>query len=307
MVLSIVVLAVAGLGAGCATEAAEAPDPGAQGELRLPLVQQTGSGLYRLSASFRVTEPSGAVHVLDASADALDVSLQVSPGINVVELLDGWALSRSLDGGATFAPVSAVLASAPSVNLVVTANERATWSFDFIVRDPFADLHITFGVLEQSRQLAAVLEVDEGFGPFAPYAGAELSFAIFFSGEPQAQIEGDGTHTRETFSFTTALEFFDDPHDQLAALSHDIAGGFLDVALRAHPDGTQDFAGSLQGSTGRFPSLTLEPSDIPFGSVDDGGFPVDQSFFTSGAHVTIQSNDGPLLTGRLRTLIYRPL
>src|SRR3954469_17016693 len=165
VVFSALALGAAALGAGCTEPAASRE--AARSAIAIPLTQQLGSKIYHLTANFEITGPDGTVQRVDGTGNDPSVTVQVTPGINAIQLLDGWTLSRSTDGGATFEPVSAVLGTMNPVNLVVDPSRVSTWEFDFIVRDATTQLNITFGVVEQPRQISMQLFIEGGFGEFA--------------------------------------------------------------------------------------------------------------------------------------------
>jgi hypothetical protein len=271
--------------------------------ISLPLIQPGPSGtVYRLSASFDITAPDGSVRHLDATGDDPSVVVTVTPGINTIRLLDGWTLSRSSDG-VTFTPAPAVLASLNPVNLRIAPNRNITFAFDFIVRNATTELHLTFGVTEQPRQLFGGVFFDDGSGDFAGYAGQRADMALYFDAPgQQLTVEGDGTHAREYFSGITALEFFNDARGQLAPFAAGFAGGQLDFTTRIHPDQSADFSGSDQAFDPPFALITFDRSDLVLFSTDADGFPADQAFFAIGVPITFTVNGATVLHGRLSSL-----
>ncbi|HEU4727936.1 MAG TPA: hypothetical protein VFT22_08615 [Kofleriaceae bacterium] len=302
MFLSSIALAAVAAGAGClGTSDAPAEDQPLTSGIQIPLVQQINGAQYRLDAQFQITNPDGTTQIVDGTGNDSSVTVQVSPGIVGIRILDGWTLSRSTDGGMTFTKVEAVLGTMTQVNLVVLPNQVATWQFDFILRETGVELHITFGVVERPHQLTGLLFVSEGFGRFAPYRFTELTFAIYFDAFSFTTIEADGTHTREYFSSTTSLEFFGDTLGQLTPLAADFSGGFLDYKVRLHPDGTQDSSGNLQAFGGSSPEILFDVGQTS-GSVDQDGFPADAPFFMFNAPFQISSNFTVDLTGSVDDL-----
>lgn len=294
VLFSAIVLVTAALGGGCTTSPG---DPAmADSGVTIPLVQRVNNVLYRILANFEITEPDGTVLPVDGTADVPSVTVRVPPGINVVRLLDGWTVSRSTDGGMTFSPVSAVLASVNPVNLVVEPNRVETLQFNLIVRDPDGRVELTFGVFEMTRQLTARVAVTGGSSDFTPYIGTDIQFTIYFGGSPRSSIEADGTHDLRYSVNLTSLELASDSIGRLSSLAKNFAGGVLDVTVRAHPDGTQDFSGNYQGFTGPFPRATFGTGPA-FPELDASGAPTDTGFFAFGMPFDLSSNDGPLLNG----------
>jgi hypothetical protein len=302
MLLSSVVLASVAMGAGCISTGSDpADDQPLTSGIQIPLVQQVNGSLYKLAASFQITSPDGTVQTIDASGDEPDVTVQVSPGLVGIRILDGWTLSRSTDGGTTFTKVDAVLGTTTQVNLLVLPDQLVTWQFDFILRDPNVELHIRFGVIEQSHRLTGELFVSSGFGPFAPYRFSAITVAIYFNSFSQTVVEADGTHARQYFSGSSALEFFGDTHGQLAPLASAFTGGFLNFTTRVHPDGTQDASGTYQGFGSTFPLITFDVGQM-FGQVDDNGFPADAAFTMFGNQFALTSSGSVAMTGSVDLL-----
>ncbi len=295
VLFSAIALATAVLGGGC-TASPGAGQPAESG-VTIPLTQQLNNNQYRLTANFQITEPDGTVLRVDGTGDVPSVTVQVAPGINQIEVLDGWTLSRSTDGGMTFTPVSAVLATENPINLIVAPNRVTSWEFDFIVRDPNGQVQISFGVVDPPRQLSATLFVTGGFGDFAKYTNTELGLTIYFSGPfPQTSIETDGTHDLQINSGVSSLEFFNDVPGLVTPLGKSFEGGFFTFTTRIHPDGTQDFSASDQGFESTFPEVTFSTGQA-FLPSDANGFPADTSFFAFGSPFEISSNGRVILTG----------
>jgi hypothetical protein len=112
---------------GCASDpSAERDQAGEAGTIDLALSGTSASGtLYRLrDAQIDVT---GAASASVASEDHLgdaEVSLELPAGGYIADLLDGWRLERSLDGGVTFTDVPAILVSTDPLPFVVVDQER---------------------------------------------------------------------------------------------------------------------------------------------------------------------------------------
>jgi hypothetical protein len=287
------VLATVAIGGGC-TDRAGTGSPAESG-VTIPLTQQANGKVYRLSAMFEITSPDGVVHRVDGTVHDPSVTVEVAPGNNKVELLDGWTLSRSTDGGMTFAPVSASLATPNPFDLFVPPNQVESFAFTFLVRDPNAQLQITFGVVDPPRQLSASLFVTGGFGDFAAYTFTDLGIAIYFLAFTQTSVEADGTHDLQINALLDSLEFFNDQPGLVTPLGNDFAGASLGLTTRIHPDGSQDFSGSDQA---------FGPPEITFGTgqarltADSDGFPEDISFTAFGMPFELSLNGAVILTGR---------
>lgn len=299
MLLSAFVIAAAALGGGCTEPAHQAS---VTTGVTIPLAQQNAGKLYRLIANFEVTGPDGSVQRVDGSADVPAVTVPVTPGLNVIQLLDGWALSQSTDGGMTFSPVSALLASTNPINLIIDPSQNTTVAFEFVVRDASTELSITFGVFDPPRQLSALLFINGGFGDFAPYTNSEISLATYFAAFPSTATESDGTRDLQYFSTVSAVEFFGDKHGLVAALGDDFTGGFLNFTTRIHPDGTSDFSGTDDGFSGsKFPHIQFGTSQA-FLSTDGNGFPADTSFSSFGGPFVISVAGSVALTGFIESI-----
>ena len=299
VLFSALVLTAAAIGGGC-TDPADTGSPAESG-VTIPLTQQSNGKVYRLSATFEVTSPDGVVHRVDGTGNDPSVTVQVPPGINQIKVLDGWILSRSTDGGMTFAPVSATLATENPVSLIVRPSQVTTWVFEFIVRDPNAQVQITFGVVDPPRQLSALLFVTGGFGDFSAYTNAQLTIAVYFQAFTQTSVETDGTHDLQITSGASSLEFFGDKLGKVTPLGKEFAGGFLTITTRIHPDGTQDFSLSDQGFGTTFVEITSGIGRA-FLSADANGFPQDLSFFASTTPFELSSNGLVILTGRMSSI-----
>jgi hypothetical protein len=299
VLFSTLALAAAALGGGC-TEPAASHGP-AESAITIPLTQQFAGKPYHLAANFQITGPDGTVQRVDATGNDPSVTVQVTPGVNEILLLDGWTLTVSTDNGMTFTPVSAVLASMNPVNLIIDPSRTATWEFDFIVRSATTQLNITFGVSDQPRQISMLLFINGGFGDFAKYTGSEISLATYFVAFPSPSTEGDGTKDLQYFANISALEFFGDKQGLVAPLGDQFAGGFLNFTIRNHPDGTQDFSGRDDGFSGKFPHIQFGTGQA-FLSTDASGFPADTSFFAFGSPFEISLSGNVILTGQAETI-----
>lgn len=276
-------LAAASL-AGCVDSSSELPAD--QGTLELPLVATTGDGtVYRLSsATFEITGPAGTT-LLDANAAVPAVTASLPPGLTSVLLRPSWVLTRSTDGGSTFAPVDALLGTANPFSLRVLADTAQTISFNFLVRSASSQISVRFGVDDSPRQLAGGFRVTNTVPPtgvLAPYANARLDFSTFFALEgAQHLVEPDGAKTSLYWSRTTATEFYNDAIGVLAgAVAPAFAGGYVEVRVTAKTDGTMEVSGGLEGYADPFPVLTFGPATMlnPL-PLDAGGFPTDAFFY----------------------------
>jgi len=310
--LSFLALALA-LATGCATSSSP-PDHGAPdlatGTLQLPLQQIGADGaLYHLTASFQIDGPGGT-QVLDATGTDPTVTITLPPGLIQVQLLPGWTLSRSTDGGATFTPVNALLGSPNPSAARILANQQLFLGFEFLVRNTTGDLTIGFGVDTTPRELAGGVAVDndptKATGDYIPYAHARLDFATFYTlGGTQSSTLADGSKARTFFSDAIAMEFYNDTLGVLSGqVGPAIAGGFLTYTLTALPDGTQSLSGEIDGFTVPFSVLTFGPltltTNLP---LDADGFPTDVFLFESFLpfNLTTSFDDGDAtMTGQLR-------
>jgi hypothetical protein len=251
----------------------------------IPL-QQTGAdgALYHLSAQFQVDGPAGT-QTIDATGFESSVTLTLPPGINTVTLLDGWTLEKSGDGGATYAPVSALLGTLNPFAVRVLANFSDTLTFQFIVRQATGELTISFGVTLHPRELAGGMIIGMGTGDFAPYTGARPDYAIYHDATTQRVTLPDGTKQLVFSSGALAAEFFNDPAGQLTGtLGPSFTGGFVQYHFDAKPDGTQAIAGELDSSLPPFPVLTFGPYTLVVNRLplDADGFPTDVFFNEPG-------------------------
>jgi hypothetical protein len=302
ILFSAVALSAAAI-SGCVQQAAQPagqPSP-TETAITLPLLQQVNGNVYRLRANFTVTGPDNVVQQVDGTGDDPSVTVSVTPGLNKVQVVDGWTLTRSTDGGTTFAPVSAALATMNPVSLIINANQDVTWVFQFIVRDVNTTLHITFGVVETPRVLSASLFINGGFNQFSVYQFQEISVTLFYSAFPLTTTDADGTKELQFFSSTSTLDITGDTHGLLAPLASQFAGGFVNFSLKAHPDGTQEFTGRDDGSGASFPHIQFGGSQA-FLALDQDGFPVDTSFFAFGGAFEISVSGNVAVTGTVDSI-----
>jgi hypothetical protein len=149
---------IAPLAAGCVTESAPEQDP-ATAQLTMPLIQSGSRGeLYHLAnATFDITgATNGFATTVDGGGSDVEIDLTVPPGVYLIRLHDGWTLEKSIDGGGTFEPVSALLGSANPQNLRVLANQPLTVEFDFLIRSATGTMKLMRGAVGAS-------------GPFPPF------------------------------------------------------------------------------------------------------------------------------------------
>ncbi len=281
------VIALAALAAGCAASPAPAPDA-ETGTLQLPLQQPGSDGaLYHLDGSFEVISPAGT-QTLDGTGAGASLTITLPPGIVTVQLLDGWTLTKSVDGGLTFTPVSALLGS-PNPNAArILANQPAEIGFQFLIRATTGDLTIGFGVSPAPRELAGGVVVDNDVanatGDYIPYARARLDFAVFYDlAQVDSVVLADGTKDRTFTAGAVAMEYYNDVLGLLSGtVGPAMAGGFLAYHLAALPDGTQTITGELDGGGSPFTVLTFGPHVLPVNvPLDADGFPTDAFVFDS--------------------------
>jgi hypothetical protein len=290
---------LAPLAAGCATAAGDAT-----GTLEIPL-QQAGSdgALYHLTASFQIDGPGGT-QVLDGTGATPSLVVSLPAGIASVKMLDGWTLEKSADGGATFQPVSALLGTANPFPVRILANQPLSISYDFLIRDQTGALTISFSVSRAPRELAGGFFVETGTADFAPYAGKNFDFAIFYDLDDVQSFTQDAAKVRMFESTRFAMEFFNDPIGLLAGtVAPAVAGGFVEYQVAVQPDGTQVVGGALSSGNAPFTELQLGPhtmfNNLP---LDADGFVVDQFFADSLVPITWTTSfdAGPAtLTGHL--------
>lgn len=262
--------------AGCAASHDETTDTvGETGTLAIPLIQTGNDGaLYRLSAAFTITGPSGTQFV-DGSTNATSISLDVPPGLTTVELLDGWQLVRSTDGGTTFAPVSALLGSLNQQAVRILANHTAPLVFQFLVRNPDGELSIRFGVSDQPRELAGGWVVTSATDSLTAYApNTRGDFAVYYgTAGTEKRVLPDGSKDFIINSDATATEFFNDaPGILTSTVAPALAGGYLEWHLIARPDGSQELSGTLYGQRDPYAELSFgpHPFDFPLPLTPDG-------------------------------------
>lgn len=287
--VATIALAVSPLAAGCAFE--EAPD---EASLEIPLVQPGPDGaLYRLRGSFEVERPDASRFTVDANVDAPTLTLTLNPGIHWVRLEDGWTLQRSTDGGMSYAAVSATLGSGNPAGVRVVPNRAVSVGFQFFVRETTGTLSIRFGVSPAPRQLSGGIAFTEGTGAFAAYVDRRVDIQIYFDDALQTvTTEADGSRARVYETGLNALEIYNDPVGELATLASGFAGGYLQHTIRIKPDGTHQFEGRYDGSSGL--ALTFSPSTSGLVTVDESGFPADAFFYGSGSTVELVGGDGTL-------------
>jgi hypothetical protein len=274
-------LAVAPLGVGCMSSDHSDHDVGT---LDIPLQQAGGGGsIYHLAASFDITGPAGT-QTVDGNTFDPSVSVTLPPGITRIKLDDGWTLTKSTDGGVSFQPVSALLATQNPQTIRVLADFAQTVEFDFIVRDASGTVNVTFGVTEHPRKLEGGIVVESATNTYAPYASlpGSMDFAIYFKAAPvDHQTLPDGTKQNVISSTQVVVEYFNDKPGVLTSQASEFTGGFLGYHVAAKPDGTQEASGELDSVFGdialKFGPRTLE-APAPLGA---DGFPTDQFFYES--------------------------
>ena len=305
------------LAAGCATDPQDGQD-GATGQLVLPLIQSGPDGaLYRLNnALFDIT--STTTHLtttVDGSGGITEVAVPLAPGLYSVLLRDGWELSKSADGGTTFAPVGALLGSFNPNVLRILANQPAIMEFDFLIRNVDGTLEIKLGVTPAPRQLVGGLVINtatDGLAGYADPANHLLDFAIYFKLSSLASASfGDGSKAHIYTAIpdqelgsniatgsAVATEFY---NDKLGILSGSVGAAltaaFLQYTVAAQTDGTITLSGTLQGGA----QLDFGPHGIDaiLPSIGGDGFPDDVFFYDSSSPFTLVAQEGTL-TGLLR-------
>jgi hypothetical protein len=295
----------------------DASDP-TTGQLVFSLRQSGPHGeLFQLvGAEFEITDATGGLTFVDSFNDVPSVSASVPPGIATIDLLDGWSLLKSTDGGVTFQPVPALLGTLNPQTQRVLANTPIIVSYDFIVRDPNGTVQITLGVNAQPRELVGGVVVQSGTGDLAAYATSNrtLDFAFYFGLATLESVTlADGTKEHiytagqltniaspiPTINTPVAADFFNDHIGTLAGpIAADLAGGFLQYAVSAKPDGTVQLSGQYSGQT---TFITFGPSPILLNIPAPGpdGFPADQFFYDPEIPFTATALQGTL-TGVLR-------
>lgn len=288
---------------GCATEPSH---DGPTGTLVLPLVQAGADGqVFRLTnAVFDITGGDGTFNETITATLETELDVTMPPGIVEVFLHDGWTLERSTDGGATFTPVSALLASFNPGAARILANAPSSLEFAFIVRDTSGTLQIKLSVISQPRELAGGFIVETATGDLAAYADSanrRLDFAVFYDlFSLKSEVLPDGTKQHVYTANHVAAEWYNDHLGVFATqIGPDMTGGFLTYTVAARPDGTFEVSGELAGLS---TDILFGPStidDITSPTLDPDGFPNDEFFYDSELPFT-QTTDLSTLTGTLR-------
>lgn len=269
-------LALATSSVGCAASADGAAQPdGDTGTLAIPLVQTGGDGaLYRLTASFTITGPGGS-RIIDGSTNATEVEVRLPPGLTTVELLDGWQLVRSTDGGTTFAPVAALLGSLNQQVVRVLANHTDPVVFQFLVRNAEGTLAIQLGAIDHPRELVGgwyVASATDGLAAYAPNARGD--FAVYYGAiGTKKSVLADGSKDLLIYSDASATEFFNDaPGILTSTVGPGLAGAYLEWHLIARPDGSQEVSGIVYGQREPYPELSFGPQalTVPLPFTSDG-------------------------------------
>jgi hypothetical protein len=303
-----------------------APDPGGggtpegpTGELVIALTQPGPHGeIYHLANAFFevVRIDDGATTFVDASGFGAQATVSLPPGIANITLLDGWSLEKSVDGGVTFQPVSALLGSPNPNSIRVLASQPSFVEFAFLIRQTSGTLAITLGIVAAPRELAGGMIVNSASGDLAGYAtgtARTLDFGVFFklfSLESVTLPDGTKQHVYTAFgqqgslgpsplpSTAVAAEFY---NDELGVLSQEVAprftGGSLVYAVSARPDGTIELSGSLLGGA----DLEFGPNaiDAILPAIGPDGFPGDEFFYDSTLPFTLTEAQGTM-SGQLR-------
>ena len=294
------------LAGGCVSPDSASPAP-ATSLLELPLTQTGSHGeLFRLtSATFDISGGGGFFQTVTSGTES-SILLAVPPGLMSILLRDGWRLEKSLDSGASFQQVDAVLGTFNPFALRILASQPAIAEFDFLVRDVNGTLEIRLGVVTQPRELAGGVVASAATDGLAAYARARMDFAVFFDLAQLDHLTGaDGSKTLAYTAGAAALELYNDPAGTLTtALGQGQTGGFLSYFVTARPDGTVDLEGSMsQGNVNV--NFGLHAIDLP-PAIGPDGFPVDEFFFDSTLPFTLDSFDpAGTVTGvlRLRQLV----
>jgi hypothetical protein len=282
--------AFAPLAPGCAAPADEV-----SGTLEIPLSQPGPDGaLYQLAASFRIDGPGGATQILDGTVAAPSLEVMLPPGIATITLLDGWTLARSIDGGATFEPVSALLGTANPFPVRILANQPLSLSYDFLIRNQTGDLTVSFSVSPAPRELAGGIFVATATGDFAAYAGARFDFALFYDLDDVLSVTEGDARLRSFESTRFAAEFYNDPVGLLAGtVAPGLAGGFVQYQVAVQLDGTQVVSGGLSGANEPTTTLQLGPHTLSANlPLDADGFVVDQRFADTLVPYTLTTRFG---------------
>jgi hypothetical protein len=230
-------------------------------------------------------------------------------------LRDGWELDKSVDGGATFSPVGALLGSFNPNTLRVLANQPAIMEFVFLIRDTNGTLEIKLGVVPTPRELVGGVVIDtatDGLADYINLGNRSLDFAVYFKLASIALVTlPDGTKQRVYTAFpdqilgqdtrtgsAVAAEFFNDRIGTLSGpVATELTAGFLQYTVSAKPDGTIELTGTLQGAA----ELDFGPSTIDaiLPTIGADGFPNDEFFYDAGAPFTLSAFEGTM-TGTLR-------
>jgi hypothetical protein len=307
------------LATGCATDAGS-PETG---QLVLPLTQLGSHGeLYHLAnATFDITGASGLTTV-DGGGNQSQVTATLPPGLFWITLRDGWRLEKSIDGGATYAPVSALLGTPNPNAFRVLANQPIIVDFDFLIRNINGTLMIRLGVVTQPRELAGGMVISQATDGLASYAAPEnraLDFAIYYTlATFESETLPDGTKQHNYLAGTIgvlgpkapletplAAEFYNDRLGLLAgSVAPDLTAGFLQYTVAAKPDGTTALSGFIAGG---FTEIDFQPSPIDtltMPTIGADGFPNDEFFYDSGVPFTLTSSLGTMSgTLRMRHLV----
>src|SRR5262245_17503249 len=302
-------LAVAPFASGCATGAAPEPETG---DLIVSLTQPGPHGeIYHIAIPpFAIDSITNVTtSVVDGSSFDAQLNVSVAPGLVNVSLLDGWSLEKSIDGGATFQPVSALLGS-PNPNIVrILANQLVFMEFAFVIRTSNGTLGITLGVVTNPRELGGGVLIQTATDGLAAYLTSDRSFDFglffnLFSLESVTLEDGTKQHVYTAFgqqgSFgpvplpTAALagEFYNDALGIYSGpIARELTGGFLTYTVAAHPDGTIDLSGSLAGGATDI-EFGPSPIDVVIPTIGPDGFPTDQFFYNSNVPFTQTSAQG---------------
>jgi hypothetical protein len=318
VIATVLLAAAVPFAQGCATTAA--PDDPETGELLLQLVQPgPGGEVYHLAnATFDITSfVTGAVTTVDGSGFEPQVVVSLPPGLIDVELRDGWMLEKSVDGGTTFQPVSALLGT-PNPNVVrVLANSLVFVQFDFIIRQTNGSTAISLGIVTAPRELAGGFVVQNATDGLANYnvpPNRGLDFAVFFKLFSLASVTlEDGTKQRVYTAFgqqgsfgpvplpqtAVAAEFYNDRLGILSGpIAKELAGAFLTYTVAAKTDGTIELTGSLIGGSTDI-EFGTNAIDVIVPTLDADGFPNDEFWYDSTVPFTQTSSQGSL-SGLLR-------
>jgi len=323
----VAALAAAACVAGCATEPSNQGDDADTGQLVMSLTQPGPHGeIYHLNnATFAVAPiEGGAVTFVDGSGFDGPAVVNLTPGVVNVTLLDGWTLEKSLDGGLTFQPVSALLGS-PNPNAIrILANQPAFVEFAFLIRQTSGTLAISLGVDPSPRELAGGVVVStatDGLAGYLTPPANTLDFAVYFKLFSLETVNlPDGSKQRVYTAFgqqgslgpvplastAVAAEFSNDEVGALSALATGIAGGALTFSVSARTDGTFELSGTLFGTDSE---LDFGPHaiDAVLPTLGPDGFPADVFFYDSTLPFTLSSSVGTM-TGilRMRNLLPQP-